>query len=66
MRLDELLEERELFISFEAAKDLAYGMIGPTEPPKDYLLLLIFIAQKAAMAAAAMHAVAAMRERGWI
>lgn len=65
MPLDELLHERTLFIAYEAAFMVAGDIVAPWEhPPADPIRLMMFVAQKSALALAAGHKVIHMRQAG--
>lgn len=61
--LDQLLEERTLFIAHEAAKDMAHDLTwrGPAQA-----FAVTEFAVRAAQAYQAILAVHGMRERGWL
>lgn len=64
MLLDELLDERQLFISHEVALAVAMDTIGPLAAPSDPIALLMHISQKSALSVWAVRKVLAMREAG--
>ena len=65
MTLDELLEERPLFIAHDAAVLIAMDVIGPRDAaPKDAIGLMMFVAQKSSLCFAAKMKVEAMRAAG--